>query len=403
LRYLLALLGFVTVLWSFGVQPYADLSSLLPYMTHVQIRRYAPPIWELAASISACFGLEALGRDRRSRIALVAGGGAVLGLGTVILLGRAGSIVGAISRAYPKEHLWAIGSVAWAGGAVVLVTAVGLIGGRRPWSKALVGALLIIDAGAMAFVPQLSAPTASTVDMSPVRYLEHHLGFGRYFSFRAYHSDYGSYFGLASVNTSDAPVPQAWFNEIRSRLGSNAIPWSFDGVHVTNPAGPGPITEALANIRAYEALDVRYFVVLDPLPPDLSQRGSLLGLRKVFDDGFVSILSLPDPTPYFTTAGASCTVRSPTRDLAVTSCTRPATLVRSELDLPDSSATVNGDPRPVHDYHDLVTSVRVPAGRSVVRFSYSPPGITPALVGFLAGVLLIVGLPGSRLVRRRGV
>jgi len=260
----------------------------------------------------------------------------------------------------------------------------------------------VLDAAAIAFIPQLSAPRSVKVDMAPVRFLARHLDLGRYYGFGVYHANYGSYFGIASLDTSDGLLPKPWKKEIVTALAPNWRFWRFDGTPF-DPRGPWPARSALSHIGRYEALDVRYFVAKDPVSPFFGRGPSYSdGIRKVFDDRFVSIFALPHPKPYFTTRGARCSLRPDGREAAVTSCSGPATLVRSEIYLPGWSATVNGHAARVRAYGRLLTSVQVGGGRSMVRFSYTPPGIPLALAGFAVGLLLLGGVPvGQRLARRR--
>ena len=394
LRYLLVIAGAGALLWAFGAPPYAELSHILPYMNRVVVMRLSPPIWELAAVIAACFGLEALGSGRRARIALLVGSATMLGVATATMLGNPNAryALGSPARS------WAIGSIVWASGAVGLLT---WLGGtrRRRGSRRLAAMLLVLDAAAMAFIPQLSAPRAVAVDTAPVRFLARHLHLGRFYSFGVYRPNYDAYFGVSSLNWTDPLTPPAWRHEIKTELATDTLPGQFDGASLLHRPGPSAITQAAAHLRAYEYLDVRYFVVHDPEPAALSNGH---GLAKVFDDGFVSILALPHPTPYFTASGASCAIQPRGRDLARTDCTGPATLVRAGLYLPGWSATVNGHPARLVDYDQLLTAVRLSPGRSTVRFSYTPPGIGGALAGLGVGLLLLTAVPAWRRRRLRG-
>jgi hypothetical protein len=432
LRLVLGATSLVVVLWSFGVEPFSLLTRVLPYMSHVDIERYTPPIWEMGAVLLACFGLDALGRDRRA-VAGVAGGGAFALVGwAVLLVGPPGSIAAAAARHARGVSPYTTAMVAWAGGVAVVLIALGVGAGaaevraalrRRARSgplagpaasparagrgaracKALAGVVLCIDAGAMAFVPQLSAPRSVTLDLAPAQFLADHLGLGRYYSFWVYHGNYGAYFGLASINTTDNPVPAAWANEISTVLAPNFLPARFDGRVPINPSGPSAVTDALQDIAAYEALDVRYFVVQD-LPTPVFGSGPVYpyGMQRVFDDGFISIFALPDPAPYFrTVAGGTCSLQPAGRGSVTVDCRAPATLVRAELDMQGWTAAVSGRLVPIAAYQGLLDSVRVPAGRSVVTFSYSPPHIEIALAGFLLGLVLLAGVPAVCAVRRR--
>ncbi|HUY30099.1 MAG TPA: hypothetical protein VMV02_03795 [Acidimicrobiales bacterium] len=98
-------------------------------------------------------------------------------------------------------------------------------------------------------------------------------------------------------------------------------------------------------------------------------------------------------------AAATATAASVAIDAAA-----PATLVRSVADIPGWIATVTHDGRersvPVRRL-GVVQAVRLPAGRSVVRFSYVAPGLDAGLGASAAGTAALAGLIAAALVRRR--
>ena len=421
LRVTIAVTSVVVILWSCGVEPFSQLSHVIPYMSHVSVERYSSPVWEMSGVLLACFGLDMVGRDRQGLAAVAAGSSVALVLWAAELVGPPGSIAAATARVTHAAGTYATAMVAWAGGiALVLVGlaagaalpdllaarftprgGAGRLGARL--CRAAVGVLLCVDAGAMALVPVLSAPRSVTLDLAPARYLAARLGLGRYYSFWVYHGNYGSYFGFASINTSDLPVPSPWAHEISTALAPNFEPIRFDGAVPIDPKGPSAVTEALTNIGAYEALDVRYFVAQDLSHPVFGD-GPVYpyGMQRVFDDGFISIFALPDPLPYFrTVSGGPCSIGAAGRDSVTVDCSSPATLVRAELDMPGWTAGVNGRPVSIATYQGLLDAVPVAAGRSVVTFSYAPRHVDLALAGFGAGMVVLVGLPSLNRLRRR--
>ena len=414
LRIFLAVFTGTMIAWTFGVPPFGYLTTILPYMSHVDIARYSPPAWELGCVLLACFGLDSLRLESRSgsspddaerknsrrvRLGVLAGCLGTLAIGAVTLGGTAGRLAHSLADIDSGARTYAEATIAWA---VALVLLIGVLAmWRRRFVIVAVAALVIVDAVVMAGIPQLSAGRSYQLDLAPVAYLQAHLGDGRYFSFGIYHSDYGSYFGLAQLDETDLPVPSAFASEITSHLGTNSYPVHFDGTHVLNPSGPSPVAQALANIRAYEQLGVRYF--LAPTRRHVFGRGRHLpdGLRRVFHDRDASIYALPHPVPYFSVEGGHCTLTPHGRDLVVATCASQATLVRSELDLAGWAATVNGRAAPILDADGLLSSVRLKPGRNVVAFSYAPPNIDIAVAGFLLGVILCLVLPLERRRRTR--
>ncbi len=401
LRVMLTAATGVVVAWTFGVRPFSYLTSVLPYMSHVWVERYVPPVWELGIILLACYGLDALGRDGRARLSSGVAGVLAIASGVAMVAAKAGGVAGAIARVDAAAHGFFLATVIWAGAMVVLVAVLGALG-RRNWTVGAVAGLLLLDAVVMAGLPELSAPRSVTLDEAPIAYLRSHLGLGRYFTFGVYHSDYGSYFGIAQLDDTDLPVPEAWATEIRSQLAPNSNPVHFDGVQVASSVGPSPAAQVLSHLQAYEALDVKYLVA--PSSPPIFGRGPVYpdGLELVFRDDFATVFALPHPRPYFSTSGPGCVLTPSGRNAVLADCRAPTVLVRSELDLAGWSATINGHSVPVLGYEGLLTSVRLPAGKSTVEFRYAPPHIDLALAGFLLGAVLLVGIPTTNRRRRRG-
>jgi hypothetical protein len=395
LRLFLGAAFVVVLLWIFGVFPFDEL-SYLPYARHVGVFEYSAPIWELSAVVLACFGLESLGKDRRARLAAVVAAVVLLVYGALVLSVSPGRIVTDIRRVNPHGALYTDAILIWCAAIVVCIGVLGALrGGRGP--RLAVGIILVLEASAACLVPELSAPRHETLDLGPATYLTDHLGLGRYYGFWYYHGDYGSYFGLASIDTSDNPVPKPWVDEAH-RLGPNLLAYRFDGASVTGP--PSTPYVALARLRTYEAIDVRYFLVRAGSGTYRLFEGSRR-LRRVYDDGFIALFALQHPSQFFHTDGGTCHLTSTGYDQVTAECSKATTLVREELYSPGWAATANGKPTAVHEFHGLFSAVRLPAGRSAVTFSYAPPHIDDAVVAWAVGMLALFGLPLLKLVRRR--
>ena len=77
--------------------------------------------------------------------------------------------------------------------------------------------------------------------------------------------NYGSYFGIASINHNDLPVPNEWLRFIRERLDPYADPINFTGtIPVPGPGVSSRPAELRAHVPGYEAAGVAYVVA----PPD---------------------------------------------------------------------------------------------------------------------------------------
>lgn len=409
-RLLLAAVALVSLAWSFGIEPFTQLTNLLPYADHVMVARYVAADWELAFVVLAALGLESLrpSKDPNPRTSIAPRNGLLAGIGVVALLAVAAALSAPGSSASKLLHVaatrgYVTAALAWGAAVAIVVALVALVTRLRQtrWAGVIVGTVLILDAATMAFLPQLSSPRSATVDTRVAAYLAQHLGLDRFYSIGSFHSDYGAYFGTASVDTTDLPIPSAWATET-GKLAPNTVPFKFDG-RVVDQKGPSALKMFLARLPQYEALGVRYLVIGGGRPSPTIEHA---GLRLVYDDGSASVYLVPHPGTYWSAAGGSCTLSSATLDAITATCTRTATLVRAGLYMPGWAATVNGSPTPVHDSGALLTAIRIPAGRSEVAFSYAPPHTDLALAGFLVGLLLLIGVPLAppaiaRLRRRR--
>lgn len=397
LRTLLACVAAVGALWIFGaVGVQQVLGRILPLAGQVQVSRYLMPDIELAAALLACFGVEAAVRREpvaRWRAAL-AGLGALAT--AAVVLGFAAPTVRALWRATSLYHAYPVVMIAWGvGGVVVAVVLLALSSRAAP---VVIGLLLVVDALGTFGLPQLSAPTSATIDYGPARYLAHHLGYDRYFSLNVYHPDYGSYFGLASLDADDLPVPNAFARYVTHHLAPNANATVFDGARVVEGTHPNALEDLIHHLAAYEAVGVRYV---------LAQRGSHpfgMGphfrhhVTRVYWDPRIMIFELPHARSFFSTSGG-CWLHVESRDLVVAHCRRASRLTRLELAFEGWSATVDGRPATIADAGGL-QQLDLPAGRSTVSFSYAPPHLHLALGLFGLGVVGAVGLPVAGRRRR---
>jgi hypothetical protein len=320
-------------------------------------------------------------------------------------LGVSWSLVRGLSAGSPTYAHYAIAMVAWAGGLVVLVTAAGIVAAGRAGSPsssgrraaaAVLAALVALDALVMFGIPQLSAPRSETIDTGPARFLAKHLQNGRFFSLGTYLPNYGSYFGIASADSNDLPIPKLWASYVPAHLAA-----STEAKYFGSYAAPALQADLQRNINAFEAIDVRYVVL--PAGDELfGPPGRLTGgVRLAYSDRLASIYALPKPRPFFSVQGGSCALRSEGISSVTARCSRPATLLRAELYMPGWTATTGGKATRIAKSDDLLQAVRLPAGTTTVHFAYLPPHLGLALGLFGGGVLLAGGAPLTALARRR--
>ncbi len=391
LRIMLAVWLVLAISHMFGGPPGIDrLLALLPGMDSVAFYRYADPAVELAVVVLAVLGLEELvASGARTRIAA----GGIL---TLILLAVAAFGAHLLTTQLSGEtgaETWFRAAILWAGAVVLVAIGAALLHDERRRTMA-VCAVVAIDAIVMFAVPELSAPQSESLDTAPTAYLQRHLGLGRFFTLGPIQPDYGAYFGIASINDNDIPVPTGWTRYVTHDLDPYVYPLVFTGdAAARSRTAPSTEAELLTHLDGYRAAGVSYVVA--PAGQSLPQSPAALTL--VFRSATSSIYRLAGAAPYFSTANARCAVQPAGRDSVTVSCSGPATLIRREQAMPGWSARINGTSSPVRTYRGLFQAVHVPAGRSHVTFTFVPPGIGWSLVAMALGTAWLLGsaaLPG---------
>jgi hypothetical protein len=429
----LTLVGWVVVCLArtYGFPPVVHLLASVPGLRLIAFYRYGDPTWELAVVVLAALGLDDVAR-RRTRfrvLALSVGGVAAAAVVAAWVAYRdLSTALGPTGSVQLHRHRFATGSLAFA----LAVLGVLLVGGwlaagrptgtpaggespdadsaRRRWGRAAMAAVVSVEAVAMLGVTYLSAPRPATADTGAVTWLQTHLGTYRFATLGPIQPNYGSYYRIAEVNVNELPLPRAWTRYVATHLDSNTVPFEFTGGYASDPAGPKPAEEFTRNLSAFEAVGVRYVVVaasgLDPTGsrfpgPGLSPWPS--GPLLVHRDGWSEIWQLPDPAPAFSLSGArGCTVTAVDWDHARVTCDHPAVLVRRVQQAPGWTAEAGGRSLSVTAARSgpagLFQQVTIPAGTTMVRFRYLPPGEWWA--GPLA-VLAWSGLAASAVATRR--
>jgi hypothetical protein len=365
----------------------ADAFNLLPGMSNVAVFRYAWPTVELACVVLAAIGLEGLVRFTQSRRRLV--GAAVVSL---FLLGVAAAVARPLVSQFGAHREWLSFAMSLGWAAAVVVALIGgavLLRGLR--SRAVLAFIVVVaDALLLFAVPELSAPRRVVIDTAPVAYLRRHLGSARYFTLGPLAPNYGSYFGLTSLNANDLPVPSSFAQYVHHHLDRFVDPTMFVG-NLGGGRSPfvlSPEQELRSNLAGYRRAGVAY--VLTPAGQGVPQSPSTFTLVRRTPTTW--LYRLAGAAPYMSATHGGCRITSQGRAAARINCSRPASLVRRETYLPGWSATVDGRDTAVRSAAGGVfQSVHVPAGTHEIRFSFAPPNIGWGGVAFLAGCLVLCG------------
>lgn len=392
LRALLALWIALALSRVYGLPVLGHVLGLLPEMSRVVFFRYANSSIELAVSVLAALGIEDLVRHPKRRRRLLAATIGALGLIAAAGVG-AHTFGGQLGPRYQHDHFFEL-ALLWGAGIVILATVV-VVRARR-WRAPLVTLIVAVDAIALFAVPELAAPRAVQIDTAPVAFLQRHTGSSRVFGLGPLAPNYGSYFGIQSLNINDIPIPSNFRDYVHAHLDQYVDPTVFVGNAGARSAFfPSAQHEFLRNLAGYRDAGVSY--VLAPAGQALPQRPG--GLRLVLRTPSTWIYHLAGAAPLFSASGPGCSVAVGATDTARVACSGTATLTRRETFMRGWSATVDGRASPIRS-QGLFQSVTIPAGSHRVEFSFAPPYIAWGALAFVAGLAWLA--LGVTLGRRHG-
>lgn len=368
--------------------------GLLPGMAHLAFFRYATPSLELAVIMLAALGIDDVIRapQRRWRIAWAAIGSVALIAAAAIGAHSLGSQLGPRYTTRPFLDV----AVGWAVLTVIAAAAAALTARSSRARGFALTMLVAVDAFAMYVVPELSAPRRVQLDHQPVAFLARHLGVSRLFTLGPLQPNYGSYYGLQSLNVNDIPIPSRFADYVRTHLDSYVDPTVLVGNSGggRSPFLPTPEQELLRNLPSYRASGVAY--VLTPAGQPLPRSGALALVARTPSSW---IYRLAGGAPFFSAQGCR-TWPSGLRAITLT-CPTATTLVRRETYMPGWSATVGAASAPIREVDGLFEAVHVPAGTHTVSFDYAPPGILAGKLAFVLGVLALSAAAVRRHLSRR--
>ncbi|HUD69588.1 MAG TPA: hypothetical protein VMQ40_05065 [Acidimicrobiales bacterium] len=245
---------------SYGVPILHQIVENIPGLTHIATFRYSTGSALLCMCVLAALCLDDIlsARSVRAFAQLVPGMVAAL---AAFAIGFFGTPSG---RAWAHAHLpsWYWGSIAIFGLGImaVLVCVACAYIGRRPLAYVILCVLLVGESLGFFLVPILAWPRAVNYDTAPVAYLKAHLGTQRYYSISPIAPNYGTYYGVASLDASDLPVPKNWSNFVATRLNPCILPWQLgNGGPIPNCVPP--LFEFIKHNATYEQAGVKYLLL----------------------------------------------------------------------------------------------------------------------------------------------
>lgn len=403
---------------TFGILWMNYVAGNIPVVGLAAFARYFPPTYAFATIMLAAMGLTYLLQTRerdgmvaklRSKVRKAAGKGIeYVPLPTrrfVLLLGGISMIVTVLiwwllgreqyhnlSRA---SHIfgWYHGSLIWALVTIIALTGLLLMRKHRRIMVAGLMAVVLCDAVLMFIIPMFSAPRKATINTQPVIFLKQNLGTYRFFSLGPVAPNYGSYYGVASVNINDIPQPQAYSDYITEKLFGNVSPIIFTGTNVSDPKGQMPKDGFLENVKNYEEIGTKYIAV----PPGTFNAEEIerASLKQVYADadGTAQIFELANPKPYFEAIGGNCKLEYSGRETVTADCSQASRILRREQFMPGWTARIEGPQKrdvAVTRYENIFQVVSLPKGKSTISYDYTPPYVRPMYWVLAMGVLAVV-------------
>lgn len=316
----LTLAGWVSVCLAatYGAPGVGRLLMVVPGMDMIAFFRYLPPSWEFALAILAGFAVDRLAeaRSRRAPAGYWIGLSAVMAfIGFATLLLIAHPPIEPLPRWFRSMLIQSLGI-----GAVILV-ALSVVGARAMPSERrarIVAWLCAGEAVLYFFLPTLANPRNVELALGAAGFMQKTLGVQRFYTLGPIQPNYGAYFGLASLNHNDLPLPRKWVDHVTTVLDSNTDPIAFSGVNRQNQNGPTAAENLVKNLHEFEKAGVKYIVTssgYDPFgwtgeaPPPEDSGGSFVA----FDNAVLA--TLPAPPADTSVTGVSVYVRN-SRDMA---------------------------------------------------------------------------------------
>ncbi|MBB6249624.1 hypothetical protein [Nitrospirillum iridis] len=262
LRWTLAAWSAVALAAIYGTPVLTQLVTSIPAVGTAAFFRYLPPSVEFAMAVLAgfaCQDLIAAGLatpHRRLSPALLMG---LVLASTVTALGMFIAV-----RYYPqlpRPSIWfpvSLGLVALAATLIFLLNVARLSSEQRALAAS---GIVAVEAVLMFAFPMAVTPRKGTLVEGGVQFLQSNLHLQRFYTLGPIAPNYGAYYGIASINHNDLPLPRAWVRYVPEHLDSNIIDILFTGNQRAVANGPSAADELRRNLEEYQRVGVRYLVM----------------------------------------------------------------------------------------------------------------------------------------------
>jgi len=254
----------LTIGAQFGVPVMLRLINFIPGVPYTAQFRYSAPSWEFAIAILCGLILSEWTAERKPFLGALHR--VILALAGVLLVA---SIVGreALLLALWQTAAyapWLFASVGAA--AAVIVVMLRLMSWSQATARALVGAVLVAEAFVFYAIPTFAYPRGGEIDRGAMMFLQAHAGNSRFYSMNGLAPNYGTWYGVSTINYNDPLLPKTWTDYVGTKLDPYLVtPLLFLQYRVQGtPDQPTTVDLFNWNRQNYEALSVKY-ISLPPL------------------------------------------------------------------------------------------------------------------------------------------
>ena len=264
LRFTLLGFIFVSLLNNFGFRPIEYFYSLIPLMKNTNFAYFFMPSVEMAFIILAAFAIDDLENNNvklNKSVSL-----AIIFISSIAIFSFiiSKNILKKII-AFPHGINAPLLSIVLS---LLVITGIALSYlnlNKNKYKVYIVSALLVLNYSILFFIPALTYPVSAKIDKTGIVYLKKHIGYYRTFTLGPISPNYGSYFGIASINYNDLPIAKDYVNYVKNHLVYDTPSFNNDlteGDFVPGVPGEEIQINSLRHfIKNYEFLGVKYVIV----------------------------------------------------------------------------------------------------------------------------------------------
>jgi len=377
---LLSVIALIYLLRTYGFGPLTFLLNLFPGMSLAAIYRYSIPAILFSVIVLAILGIDQLIESYKSKKTYL-----YFCLATITLFGLYGYGYGLVEALDVRVvKLAFLSSVILSLGVLLALFLVKFT--PRKITYFIIGLIVIAETSILYFIPQLSTDKNDGLDLSSVNYLKQNLGNSRFYTLGPIEPNYGSYYGISSINNNDLPVPKNWSEYITKKLNGNIDPILFTGSYMKDPKGFTPKQELLRNFENYKNLSVKY-IITDKKNEFNVQELNKYNLRLVHQDRVAYVYEVEGSINYFSARPNVCSINVLSKTKIQTNCAKQASIIRRELYM-RGWKTNYGAVSPYGDY-GIFQAIQVPAGKTTIQYDYRPPLLYFSYAMFICGLTII--------------